>query len=265
MDNVLVIGGSGVLGSAVVNELQKKGIHFRIGSRRPIKTDAYSTVNQEQGIPWTRIDLFTGEGLTEALTGVDTVFHLASGQGKIGRESVEVVITRNLLTALKQSDVKHLLYSSIVGVDKIPYSYYQAKLDAETLIRESQVPYTILRATQFHDFVDFVLSKALRLPVGFIPKKLLIQPIQVDVVAQKLYQLAQTDPQQSVLNLGGPKVYDAGTLAKLWMQHRNVSKPILPIPIIGSIMNRIANGFATCPETATGTQTWEGYLAERYD
>ncbi|QDK81503.1 NAD-dependent epimerase/dehydratase family protein [Spirosoma sp. KCTC 42546] len=263
MNKSLVIGGSGVLGSAVVHELQKSQINFQIGSRNPIKTDSYSTVNQAS-VPWTHTNLATGDGLSEALAGVDTVFHLATGQGKIGRESDEVVFTRNLLNAVKQSNVKHLIYSSIVGVDKIPYSYYQAKLNAEKLIQASQVPYTILRATQFHDFVDFVLGKLLNLPIGFVPKKLLIQPIDVVVVAQELCRLAQAGSQQTTLQLGGPKVYDAGTLAKRWMQHRKVSKPIIPIPAIGAIMKPIAAGRATCPEAAIGTKTWKAYLTERY-
>ncbi|MVM35371.1 NAD(P)H-binding protein [Spirosoma sp. HMF4905] len=264
MKKVLVIGGSGVLGSAVVNELQKNHVSFQIGSRNQLKKDAYSTVNQASDLPWAHIDLFTGEGLTTALVGVDTVFHLASGQGKIGSESAEVVITRNLLNAVKQSDVKQLIYSSIVGVDKIPYSYYQAKFNAETLIRESRIPYTILRATQFHNFVDFVLSKLLRFPIGFVPKKLLIQPIQVEAVAHELYRLAQAGSQQMILNLGGLQVYDAGTLAQLWMHYQKISKPIIPIPTVGLVMKSFAQGFATCSESATGTQTWAIYLAERY-
>lgn len=264
MNKALIIGGSGVLGSTVVNELQKNQVSFQIGSRHQIKTDAYSRVNQGSNLPWTKVDLLTGQGLKEALAGVDTVFHLASGQGKIGSESVEVVITRNLLEVVKRSEVKHLIYSSIVGVDQIPYSYYQAKFAAEKMIQESKVPFTILRATQFHNFVDFVLSKLLSLPVGFVPKKLRIQPIQVEAVAQELYRLAQAGGQQTVLNLGGPQVYDAGALAKSWMQSQKVFKPIIPIPTLGAILNRIADGAATCPETATGTQTWEDYLTERY-
>ncbi|GAB4056021.1 SDR family oxidoreductase [Spirosoma litoris] len=264
MNKALIIGGSGVLGSTVVNELQKNQVSFQVGSRYQIKTDAYSRVNQGSNLPWTKVDLLTGQGLKEALAGVDTVFHLASGQGKIGSESVEVVITRNLLEVVKRSEVKHLIYSSIVGVDQIPYSYYQAKFAAEKMIQESKVPFTILRATQFHNFVDYVLSKLLSLPVGFVPKKLRIQPIQVEAVAQELYRLAQAGGQQTIVNLGGPQVYDAGTLTKLWMKSQNISKPILPIPIIGSIFTGISQGNATCREVATDSQTWEDYLVERY-
>ncbi|CAN5214456.1 NAD(P)H-binding protein [soil metagenome] len=264
MNKVLVIGGSGVLGSAVVKELREKQVNYLTGSRHQIKTDAYSTVNQATDIPWQPVDLITGEGLQASLAGVDTVLHLASGQGKIGHEPFEIAITRNLLKAVKQSNVRHLIHISIVGVDKIPYAYYKAKLDTEALIRDSQVPYTILRATQFHDFVDFNLSKLLSLPIGFVPKKLRLQPIHLDAVVQKLYQLAQAGSQNTILNLGGPQVYEVGTLARIWMQYRRMSKPILPIPIVGSLMHAIAQGNATCPEKAIGSKTWEDYLAKRY-
>lgn len=264
MKKVLVIGGSGVLGSAVVNTLQTNQVPFLIGSRSQIKKDSYSTVNQSTETPWTHVDLISGDGLPEALAGIDTVFHLASGPGKIGREPFETVITRNLLKALKHSDVKHLIYSSIVGVDKVQYSYYRAKLEAERLIQQSQVPYTILRATQFHNLVDFAISKLMSLPIGFIPKKLLDQPIDVDPVAQKLYQLAQADPQRQIFNLGGPEVLDAGVLTQRWMKYRKVSKPIIPIPIIGGLMKSFAKGDHTCSEKATGSKTWDAYLAERY-
>lgn len=265
MPNVLVIGGSGVLGSAVVHTLQTERIDFRIGSRHQVKKDSYSTVNQSTELPWTRIDLTTGEGLSEALVGIDTVFHLASAPGKLGRAYAETVITRKLLKALKQSDVKHILYSSIVGVDKIPYSYYRAKREAEVLIQESQLPFTILRATQFHNLIDFALSKLMSLPVGFIPKKLLDQPIDVATVAQELYRLAQAGPQQRILNLGGPEIMNVGTLTKIWMKHRNVSKPIIPIPTVGSLMKGFAKGDHTCPEKATGSKTWDAFLSERYE
>lgn len=264
MNKVLVIGGSGVLGSAVVHTLQKEQIDFISGSRNQLKKGSYSAVNQSIDIPWTRLDLTIGDGLPEALAGVDTVLHLASAPGKIGREFFETVITLNLLKAIRQSDVKHLIYSSIVGVDKIQYSYYRAKRDAEVLIQESKVPYTILRATQFHDLVDFAISKLLSLPVGFVPKKLLDQPIHVDTVSQELYRLAQAGPQQTILNMGGPQVLDAGTMTQRWMKHRNVAKPIIPIPIIGELMKQFATGDHTCAEKAVGSKTWDDYLAERY-
>ncbi|WP_338871898.1 NAD(P)H-binding protein [Spirosoma sp. SC4-14] len=264
MNKVLVIGGSGVLGSAVVNVLKKQSIPFLIGSRSPVKQNSYSMVNRSAEVPWKRVDLASGSGLTEALAGIDTVMHLASGKGKIGHESFEAGITRNLLNAIKRSDVKHLIYSSIVGIDKIPFSYYQAKLEAEVLIRQSQVPYTILRATQFHNLIDFWISKLLSLPVGFVPKSIRFQPIHVDTVAQKLHELAEAGNQQATLNLGGPDICTLGTLTKQWMNYRKVSKLIVPVPAIGRMMGSLVRGENTCAESDSRSKSWEAYLSSRY-
>ncbi|GAB3997006.1 NAD(P)H-binding protein [Spirosoma daeguense] len=264
MKKVLVIGGTGVLGTSIVNTLQQHTIDFVIGSRNPIKTGAFSQLIQSQQVAWTRIDLTTGEGLAQALTNVDTVFHLASAPTKIGKESFEVVTTRNLLNALKKSEVKHLIYSSIVGVDKIPFSYHRSKLDAEKLIQQSGFPFSILRATQFHNLIDFVISKLLSLPIGFVPKKLLVQPIHVEAVTIELYRLAQAGPQKNVRNLGGPELYDLGTMAKLWMKAQNISKPIVSIPTVGVLMKSLEKGENTCPEKAVGSKNWEAYLQEKF-
>ncbi|MBN8821565.1 MULTISPECIES: SDR family oxidoreductase [unclassified Spirosoma] len=264
MTKILILGGTGVLGSAMSNWLHNKQADYRIGSRNPIKTKSYSTVNQSSTDNWSHVDLVSGEGLTEAMAGVDTVLHLASGNGKIGRDSFESVLTRNILKAIPKSDVKHLIYCSIVGIDKIPYAYYQAKLDSEALIRNSQVPYTILRATQFHNLIDFFISKLMQFPIGFLPGKLLAQPIHVDAVADKLYQLILAGNQNTILNLGGPQVLDFQTLAKSWMRYRHISKPVLPVPILGSLMSGLAKGYNTCPEMATDSKTWDDYLQNMY-
>lgn len=264
MNNVLVIGGSGVLGSAVVNLLQQSHISFLIGSRDRVKLDAYSTINRSLDLPWIHTDLLTGEGLVEALVGIDTVFHLASGQGKIGPEAYDVVITRNLLKAVEKSAVKQVIYSSIVGVDKIPLSYHRAKVEAENLIEQSRISSKILRATQFHDLVDSWIGKLLRLPVGFVPPKLLLQPIPVSTVAHELCELAQSRGKQMRVQIGGAQVYPLGALSRLWMQYKQTSKFIVPLPIVGGVMKAVAQGALTCPTRAVNSQTWENYLKERY-
>lgn len=264
MNNLLILGGSGVLGSAVVNELRKTTANFLIGSRQPIKAAAYGPVNQAADGPWRPVDLLTGEGLGEALAGIDTVLHLASAQGNLKGEAKDVVMMRQLLKALKPSKVTHLVYSSIVGVDRVPYRYYQAKLKSETLIQQSPVPYTILRATQLHELVDFALSKLLRFPIGLVPETGLIQPISAQAVAQELLRLTVGQAGQTLKNLGGPQIYTGRTLARLWQQHQQVRKPTLPIPALGATLKSIADGGLTCPAFASPSQTWEAYLTAKY-
>jgi uncharacterized protein YbjT (DUF2867 family) len=264
MNQALVIGGSGVLGSAVVKALREKGGTFHVGSRTPYKEDAYSPILRDASLPWKRMDLISGEGLAEGLAGVDTVFHLASDQRQVGNEPFEVVATRHLLSAAQNAGVKHLIYISIVGVDTIPFGYYQAKLAAEQMIQRSGVPYSILRATQFYPFIDSMLGKMLRFPIGFVPKKLKVQPIPTAVVAERLVAIAQHGPQLGVSAISGPAVLDFGTLAQSWMKQRNMGRPVLNVPVVGEVMRRVAQGDLTDADATTSSSTWFDYLTQKY-
>jgi uncharacterized protein YbjT (DUF2867 family) len=263
MNQSLVIGGSGVLGSAVDEVLRSKGVPFHVGSRAPYKEDSYSPILPDASLPWKRMDLISGEGLAEALAGVDTVFHLASDQRQVGNEPFEIVATRHLLSAAQKVGVKHLIYISIVGVETVPFGYYQAKLAAEQLIQRSGVPYSILRATQFYPFIDSMLGK-MRVPIGFVPKKFKVQPVPTSVVAERLVALAQHGPQVGVSAISGPAALDLGTLAQSWLKQRNLSKFVLNIPIVGEGMRRVARGDLTDAGATTSSPTWFDYLAQKY-
>src|SRR5690349_20736702 len=139
---LLVTGASGTLGSVVTPRLEKEGYRVRPTSRRA-----------RSG--WVAADLRTGEGLAEAVDGVDVIVHLASSPGRARQTDVEG--TRLLLTEARHAGVGHVLYVSINGIDRVPYRYYQAKLDTEEVVEASGVPYTILRAAQFHPFVERLL------------------------------------------------------------------------------------------------------------
>src|SRR3990172_2973042 len=143
---ILVTGGSGGLGSELVPRLAA-GHTVRILSRRPRPPSATTE--------WAQGELATGEGLAEAVAGVDMIVHAASSPfGKTRQVDVEGI--RRLLPAAAPA-TPHLFYISIVGVDRIPFPYYRAKLAAEKLVEEPAVPYTILRATQFHTLIDRLL------------------------------------------------------------------------------------------------------------
>jgi uncharacterized protein YbjT (DUF2867 family) len=135
---ILVTGGTGVLGSKVVERLRTAGLGPRILSH--------------SGRPGTiQGDLLTGEGLEEAVRGVDTIVHCASSPFRKTHQT-DVEGTGRLLQAASRAGVSHVVYISIVGIDRVQsYPYYRVKLETERLIEGSPIPHTILRATQFHD------------------------------------------------------------------------------------------------------------------
>ena len=129
-----------------------------------------------------RGDLATGRDLGRAVAGAEVVVHAASDP-RGDPWQVDVAGTRRLVEAVDRGRLRHLVYVSIVGVDRIPYGYYRAKFAAEQVLLASGLPVTLLRVTQFHDFVDFLLDTARRGPVLPVPMGWRVQPVDVGEVA----------------------------------------------------------------------------------
>src|SRR4051794_38943090 len=167
--DVLVTGGTGRLGKRLMTPLQAAGHTVRQMSRRGT------------GPGGVRGDLATGRDLPLALVGAELVIHAASNPRDPWQ--VDVAGTRRLVEAVDRTRLRHLIYVSIVGVDRIPYGYYRAKFAAEQVLLASGLPVTLLRVTQFHDFVDFLLDTARRGPVVPVPMNWRVQPVDVGEVA----------------------------------------------------------------------------------
>ena len=155
MTRVLVTGGAGGFGRALVPRLIGRGYTVRIMSRRAAPAGSAAE--------WAQADLESGVGLAAALAGVDVVVHAASSPA-MHTHQVDVEGTRRLLRAAQAAGVAHLAYISIVGIDNSPFAYYRHKLAAEALVVESPLPW-ILRATQFHTLIDTFLRGFDRLPL----------------------------------------------------------------------------------------------------
>ena len=182
---VLVTGGTGTLGRALVHTLLDAGVPC-----------ACSAVANALPRPRPRRsgrvgDLLTGDGLAEAVTGVSAVVHCASDPRKPDDDLDAAV---QLLLAARAARVPHLVYVSIVGVDRVPYAYYKAKHRVEEIVEDGGVPWTILRATQFHDFVATLLDYLSRGPVALAPAGMSDQPVDVREVASRLVELVARRP-----------------------------------------------------------------------
>lgn len=240
MTSLLVTGGTGRLGRPAVNAFRTAGHQVRVLSRRA-------------GPDRVVADLTTGEGLAAAVDGADVVVHLATSvRGKDAQQ------TRNLLGAL--AGVRHLVVMSIAGIDRIPLGYYRGKLEVERLVEDSGVPYTIQRATQFHDLVDEVFAAQRYLPVVFAPK-MMLQPIAVEDVATRLTELVDAPPLKGrAPDIGGPERLSVPELAHIWKRAKGTRRPIVPVRLGGKVFRAFANGEAMVEGPAYGRITFAEHL-----
>lgn len=256
MTITLVTGATGTLGRALCPRLTAAGHAVRAASRSPpdeTKGDS----------DWVQLDLIEETGMDSALEDVDIVIHTATApQGDTA--GVDVRGTNRLLEAAETAGVENFVYPSIVGIDTIPLSYYEHKATAEKSVEESDVPETIIRATQFHSFVGQMLGYVAKLPVWPLPTNIQLQPVDVDEVAETIVGYATPTASGRTDPVGGPKVHSVGELARAYRGARGVRRPIVKVPIPGNTVAAFRAGHATCPDHRSGTVTWEEWLARRY-
>jgi uncharacterized protein YbjT (DUF2867 family) len=253
----LVTGGTGTLGRLVVPLLRSAGADVRVLSRRarPPSSD---------GVTYVVGDLSTGAGVTAATEGVGTVLHLA-GSAKGDEDKA-----RTLVAAA--SGVRHLVFISVVGADRVPvvsgidralFGYYASQRAAELVVANSGVPWTTLRATQFHDLILTVVRGLARLPVCPVPSGLRAQPIDAGEVAARLVALALDAPAGLVPDLAGPEILGLDDLLRGYLHTVGKRRPILPVRVPGQAFHALRAGANLAPDHATGHLTWTDYLTTR--
>lgn len=247
---ILVTGGTGSLGRRVVDRL-------RAADRRPQVLSRSGRAGTVRG------DLLTMEGVEPALEGVGTLVHCASSPLRKVRQ-IDVHGTERLLEAASRAGVSHVVFISIVGVDRNPYfPYFRVKLDTERVVERSGVPWTILRATQFHEFVLRFLGPLARGPVALAPKGLLLQPVDVSEVVGRLVELALAGPAGRATDLGGPEVRTFADFSRAYLEASGRNKRVVEVPVPGKAARAWRGGAQTCPEGDRGEITWEEFLRER--
>jgi len=256
MNRVLITGGNGMLGRVLTAPLIEAGYTVRVSSRSPRSPKARSDVE------WAQASLETGEGLVEAVDDVAVIIHCATSPSKL--KQVDIEGTRRLLELSRQQAVKHFMYISIIGVDKIPYNLFQAKYKAEESIKASGVPYTILRAPQFYQAIEIVLKAFTKPPIGLMPKGFPFQPMDVTEVAEHMVDLVKAGPSGHVPDIAGPRTYELTDLARTWLQAQGKRKPLLQIPFVGKFAAAMRAGYGTAPDKATNGLTWEDWLQRQY-
>jgi uncharacterized protein YbjT (DUF2867 family) len=251
---VLITGASGLLGRSLLMHPAASGYHVRAMSRR---------ASGSGGGEWVSANLATGNGLDTAVAGVDTVIHAASDP-RGDPQRTDVAGTQLLLAAAHLAGVRHVIYVSIVGIDRVPYRYYRQKLMTEDVVRSGTVPWTILRGTQFHDFMDSLFRRFTRFPIGGLPKHWRCQPLHVDEFANALWQCVTAGPSRRAPDVAGPEVLRYGDMVQAWLRAQGRRKLVLNLPIPGRMAAAFRSGGATAPDRAVGRVTWDAWLKSRY-
>ncbi|TDB89827.1 NAD-dependent epimerase/dehydratase family protein [Actinomadura sp. KC216] len=244
---ILVTGGTGLLGAQVVAILRRSGHTVRVLSRHDREP--------ADGVRYVAVDLMTGEGLDAALSGVRTVLHLAGGP------KGDDVSTRNLVEAAQRAgSVEHLLLISVVGADAVPVGYFARKAAAEKIVAASGIPYTILRAAQFHELTLKTVRAMAKAPVLPAPGGIRWQPVASGDVAVRLAELTLGAPAGRVPDLVGPRVYTLEELQRGYLAAVGKRRMRLPIRVPGKIGKAYRSGANLSLDAPAGSHTWEEFL-----
>jgi uncharacterized protein YbjT (DUF2867 family) len=247
---ILVTGGTGTLGQHLVPRL-------RDAAGRDIRVLSRHSHESGDGIEYVTGDLLKVEGIEPAVAGAGTVVHCAGGRK--GDDEA----TRNLVLAAAKAGVQHLVYISVIGADRVPLAYFASKLGAERAVAGSGLPWTTLRAAQFHDPVLTIVEKMAKLPVVPVPGGLRFQPVDPSEVAARLVELTLDQPAGLVPDLAGPKVYGMADLVRSYLRARGKHRLLMPVRMPGKAGRAYRAGENLSEEPGTGRRTWEDFLAER--
>jgi uncharacterized protein YbjT (DUF2867 family) len=182
---------------------------------------------------------------------------VTGGTGTLGRPLVD--LSRRPRAATGGPPVEW-----VVGVDRVPFRYYRAKLEAERLVEGSRLPWTILRTTQFHDLILRLLATLARAPVLLLPRGLRFQPVDTREAAERLVALALGRPAGRVADLGGPQVLTVQELASSYLRAAGRRRPVVRVHVPGAAARGFLAGGHLCPEHPDGKRTWAEFLAARY-
>jgi uncharacterized protein YbjT (DUF2867 family) len=257
---ILVTGGTGTLGKLVVPRLRAAGAKVRVLSRQAREDHLAGDVEYVRG------DLDTGAGIDAAVAGTEVIVHCAGTQKGDGDKA------RALVQAACQAGTPHLVNISVVGADRVPqdsgldramFGYFGSKLDAEQVVAASGLPWTTLRATQFHELWLTVARALAKLPVIPVATGVRFQPVAADEVAARLAELALGAPAGLAPDIAGPRVYPMADLVRGYLRAAGKRRPLLPLRLPGKAAAAVRAGANLAPERAAGLLTWEDFLAAR--
>ena len=232
---IAIAGGTGTVGGEAVRELERRGHEVRVLSRHA---------------PEYPVDLSDGSGLAAALDGVDVVVNAANGN----RELL-VGGTERLLRAARDAGVRHYVGISIIGIDRVGIPYYKAKLAQEQVTGRSGVPWTIVRATQFHPFLARTFATSAKF--GIVPcLEFPVQPVDPREVGRVLADTAEAEPLLAITQFAGPEVLSGCELARRWRRWTGSHA----VPVRLPVTRAMRSGALTNPDARRGSVTFDTWL-----
>jgi len=244
---IAVVGGTGTLGKHVVTALAQRGHEVRVLSR------------SSQDFP---VDLVSGKGLDAALAGCAAVVDASNASSAKRAAQVLVAGTGGLLAAEQQGGVGHHVCISIVGCERVPVGYYRVKTEQEQAVEHGPVPYSIVRATQFHELASAALGAAGRYRVLPVPR-MRLQTVAAAEVASVVAEVSEDEPRGRI-QVAGPEVCTAGDLARSWRAVTGRSAVLVPLPVPGKIGRALRDGALTADHAdVLGTITFADWLAAK--
>jgi uncharacterized protein YbjT (DUF2867 family) len=243
---IAIAGGTGVVGRHVTAAVEAVGHEPLVLSRS------------------TGVDLTSGDGLAAALDGIASVIDVTS----VGTRSAEksraffTAVTTNLLAAEVEAGVAHHIALGIVGSNLAPFEYYAGKVEQERLVELGPVPWTILRATQFHEFAAQIYGQVSVGPFVLIPV-MRSQPVAARQVAERLVTIAAGEPQGRVRDLAGPQVLRMADMVKQYVRATGRKGIIVPVPLPGGFGKAMRDGtLIPNGDFEVATETYAEWLAQ---
>ncbi|WP_031087875.1 SDR family oxidoreductase [Streptomyces sp. NRRL WC-3549] len=243
---IAVLGGTGLIGSRAVEDLKAAG---------------------HEAVPLSRstgVDLLTGEGLGPALEGADAVVDVTNSPTFDEASAAFFrTTTDHLLTAAREQGVGHVVVLSIVGADRVPdLDYYRAKVLQEDVVKAGPVPYSIVRATQFFEFVDDIMSwtsdgETVRLP------STRLQPIAAADVVRTVAEVAVTPPLQGTLDIAGADVYPLDELGRITLDARGDQRAVVTDHTAGMFSAVPGDAIIAGPDARITPTRYRDWLAVR--
>ena len=245
---IAVAGGTGVVGTPLVDRLRSSGHEVVVLARAA------------------GVDLMTGHGLEHSLDGVEAVVDVLSIATSAAGRATEffTTTTRTLLEAGNAAGVRHHVLLSIVGIDDIPFGYYIGKVAQEHAVEDGKVPFTILRATQFHEFGAQMIERAPSIGPLLVVPRMTSAPVAASEVAAELARIAAGVPRGRVPDLRGPRLEKVPSMTRRVLRKRGSHRPVLAAFLPGRAGAGMRNGGLVPGEGATvGKQTFDEWLEEQ--